>query len=133
MGCALQAQFTIDLTGDYSVSAAYIVKGSTVKIEMVARYCNGDVIDLTNVDQIKVEAKKRYTSVVDPIFSASLSNGKITVVNAATGRFDVDLGQADTDFVGDAKLQSLYLMQDGRLSINEMAIILFKPSFVEVS
>lgn len=132
MSCPLVVNFVADLTGDASIPAATIVRGSTATLEMVAKDCEGNVIDLADVDQLKVEAKKRFTSVTDPIFTATLSNGKITIVDAPTGRYDVELESTDTDFVGDAKLQFLYLMNDGRLGISEICILLFKLSFVEI-
>ena len=130
MSGPFSANTEIDLTTGVSVPAAFVVQGSSVRIKLKATTCNGKVINLSDLDQIKVEAKKRFTSVPDPIFSASLVNGKVVVIDATTGRYDVVLEPADTNFIGDANLQSMYLFDDGRLFINDICLLLFKPSFV---
>lgn len=120
-----------DFTGDATVPGPFIVQNTDVILNMVARDTNGNIIDLTTLTQIKVEAKKRFTSLQDPIFTATLANNKVKVIDSATGRYNVELGPSDTDFVGEAKAQALYLDSSGNVSKSIITTLLFKESFVQ--
>lgn len=123
--------FVLDLTTGYPVPTGEIVQSSDITVYFKAEDCQGNVIDLDDVDQIKVVAKKRHTSLDDPIFTASIATTKVSIIDAATGRFDVVLLPADTDFVGDADVQILYVMDDARVVRSKIFKILFKPKFVD--
>ena len=120
-----------DLTGDLQIPAIKLVQGADAILHMRARDNTGAIVDLTIFDEIKAEAKKRYTTVGDPIFSASLLNGKIVIVDAALGLFDVIPEPEDTDFAGTAHFQMLYHEQaTGRLRITCQSNLTFCPSSI---
>jgi hypothetical protein len=128
----LEVKRTLDITGDFSVPGDFIVKKSSVTIKAIARDTEGSVLDLADMIQIKVEAKKRFTSLSGSVFVATAANNKIKVlIPTEEGRYNIELDSSDTDFVGDAKMQALYVMNDGKIHKSVLTTLLFKEGFVE--
>jgi hypothetical protein len=120
--------FELDLTGDLQLSNPVLNQGQDYILHMCAE-ADGVILDLNEVDEIKIIAKHRYTS-KQIIFEASLLNGKVVIVTPSKGLFDVVLTPSDTDFIGDAAIQILYHKTTGETFLTECSIVKFKKSFV---
>jgi hypothetical protein len=101
------------------------MQGTSLVMLFEARI-DGVILDLTTVDEIKLEAYRRFTS-PDPLFTATLVNGKVSIVDAVAGRFDVALNTPDTDFAGDMIFQILYHRTTGETLKTKCYKLIFKP------
>jgi hypothetical protein len=125
MSLAGEVCYQLDLTGDFPTPPPKIIQGASFVMLFEARE-DGEVIDLTLLDEIKVEAYRRFTS-NEILFTATLANGKVTIVDAPTGRFDVTLNPPDTDYVGDMVFQILYHKISGETLKTDCCKLIFKP------
>lgn len=120
-----------DLTGTLQIPDVKIPQRSDVILHMRALDNFGEIVDLSTFDEIKAEARKRCTTIDPPIFTASLLNGKIVVVDAVNGLFDIVLDHDDTNFAGTAAFQILYNSTTGTgKRITCMSVITFCPTFI---
>lgn len=121
----------IDLQQDSDNPVFSIVYETNVEIKMIAKDCEGNILDLDEFQQIKIEAKKRWSSQDDPIFSASKINGKVIVTDADNGLYSVMLSPSDTSYIGEAKIQALYVANSGEVYKSLVSTVIFKNSFIE--
>jgi hypothetical protein len=120
---------SINLTGDFSNNPCSIMNGTSVTINAIAKDTDNNVIDLINILNIEVHAKKRITSTSN-IFTASLSNNKIAVVNATGGLYNIILNESDTQHIGDAVIQAKFTFNDNSICKSMIEKINFLESLI---
>jgi hypothetical protein len=127
----ITACYEFDLTGYLKIPVASLVQRADALLHFRATINNlATVIDLSDVDEIKVSARERYNQFGLPIFTATLANSKISIIDAAEGLFDVALTRLDTDFAGMAVIQVLYHLIDGRVLMGPVHDIAFLPTYL---